>query len=167
MSESIKSRPIKRGNPCEATWLSDEPSGDRGIFHIDRETGELKPGYPPNPNPQYGIAPCVIFDSMPAEYHEAAGRTIESRKEWELADKQHGTVTFSSREEPHKYTEKGKLEAEVALKKDRRKASLEAIQAYKENPTEVKQKLEKTAEEQIKVLKKAGMTKKLKEAVKV
>lgn len=154
---TIKSKPINRGNPCEAQWLSDEPSGERGTFYFDESTGKLTPGYPPEKFPKYGTAPMVMFDEMPTTYHEAAGRDVSSRKEWERLDKETGAITFGSLEEPKKHIQKNIKEEDKALKADRRKASLNAYQAYKENPQEVRQKVEKQTEQQLKTLEKSGI----------
>lgn len=161
MSE-IKSKIHNYGNINESEWPPRFGTGGGGRYHV--KNGELKEGNPETTIKRYGTAPVAIFDSMPAQYHEKAGRVIESRKDWDRADKETGSITFGSREEVQRTTTKGILEEQKALKKDRRKASLASTQAYKENPAEVKQRLEKQGEEQIKTLKKSGLTKQLKEA---
>lgn len=131
------------------------------LYYFDKTLNKMIEGYPPNPNPKFGTAPCVIFDSMPAQYHEAAGRVIESRSEWELADKQYNTITFGSIKD-------AKVKVDLANKEKKkkaeyRKASLTALEKWRANPKEEKQKLQKRQEEQMATLKKAGLNKVLKE----
>lgn len=131
------------------------------IYYYDKTLNKLVEGCPPDPNPKYGTAPFVIFDSMPPTYHEAAGRMIESRKEWELTDKQYNTITFGNIKDA-----KPKVDwanEEKKKKAEYRNASKAALEAYRANPTEVKQRLQKISEEQTKVLKKAKLDKVLKD----
>ena len=149
------------GNENESSWPPRFPEKSNGfIGYWDKETNTFKEGFPPNPNPKYENAPQIIFDSIKAEYHKGACRVIESRKEWELADKEHNTITFGSIKDS-----KPKLDAFYAEKKRKdelRRASRAALQAYKENPKEVRQKLEKQGEQQIETLKRSGLAKQLK-----
>jgi len=161
---TIRSKIHNRGHEKESSWPSDFGTGDTTPMYIDPDTKEVKRGYPP-PREVFGIAPTVMFDSMPKTYHEGVGREIESRSEWELADKQTGLLTFGSIEEPKRHTAKGVQEERKALARDRRKASETAWQAYKENPKEVSQKVAKRAEEQHQTAKKAGLNKLIKEAI--
>lgn len=158
---TIKSKVHVYGNEKESEWPSQFGTGEKGLFHVDKNTLELKEGYPENPNPKYGEAPIVMFDSMPETYHDAACRPVESRKEWERLDKEYGTLTVGSIDQA-----KPKVDAFYERKKykdELRRASKTALDVYRANPKEVRQKLEKQAEEQIKTLKKAGLTKQLKD----
>jgi len=155
---TIKSKIHKYGDENESEWPPQFPRKQtRGIFYWDRETKSLKPGHPPNPNNRFGEAPTVIFDSMPKTYHEGAQQWVESRSEWNQLDEQTGSITFGSVAEPRKYVEKGTKEERAALRADRRRASLEAIQKVRANPTEIRQKLDKEAAKQEKLAKKAGI----------
>lgn len=131
------------------------------IYYFDKTQNKLIEGYPPNPNPKFGTAPCVIFDSMPPQYHEAAGRVIESRSEWELMDKQYNTITFGSIKDAKVKVDKANKEKKK--KAEYRKASFTALEKWRANPKEEKQKLQKRQEEQMTTLKKAGLNKVLKE----
>jgi hypothetical protein len=156
---TIKSKIHNYGNEKESTWPSQFGTGEKGVFHI--EDGECKEGYPEPKFERFGTPPMVIFDSMPATYHEAAGRVIESRKEWELTDKQLGTITFSSKE-----AGKPKIDEANERKKKKqelRKASFEALKAYQQNPEFVKQKVAKQAEIQREVAEKTGIDKLIKD----
>lgn len=99
---------------------------------------------------QFGVAPTVIFDSMPEEYHNGVCRPISSRKEWEQADKESSSVTLSPQEWKRKRKNIPALKRakERELQKDRRNASVKAMNAYKENPQAVEEKLKARAEEQ-------------------
>ena len=152
---TIKSKIFNFGNEQEAEWPARGPSKrKRGLFHWDKETQTFKEGRRPNPNNNFGTAPMVVFDSMPPQYHERAGRVVESRSEWERIDQETGSLTFGSTAEPRKYVEKGNNEWAKQLKEDRRNASLEAIRKVRANPKEINQKLNKVAEKQKKTAKK-------------
>jgi hypothetical protein len=87
----------------------------RATYYWCKKRRKLIEGYPPNPNNYFGDAPCVIFDSMPPEYHEAGRMTVDSRKTWKLLDKMHGTITFS----PHEnYTPPDETLAEKRKRRD-------------------------------------------------
>lgn len=164
MSEKIVSKVFQYGDEKEAEWPSQYGTGEKGVFHIDKETGQATRGYPKSTNLRFGEAPHVIFDSMPKTYHEAAGVMCESRQEWERLDKETNSLTFGSGDEPRRHIEKGVSAEARALKADRRKAAREATRAYMENTKEVQQKIQKRGEEQIETLKKAGLTDELKKA---
>ena len=157
----IKTKIFNYGNEKESEWPTKYGTLERGVFHVDKETGETVAGYPPNPNPQHGTSAIVIFDSMPATYHEAACRTIESRKEWELADKQTGSITFGSKRDLSPKVD-GAYERK-RKKAELRKASKTALDVYKANPKELRQKLEKRAQAQVETLKKSGLETQLKD----
>lgn len=166
MTDKITTKSFIYGAEHEASWPPRFPEERRGVvMYYDKEKGEMVEGYPPSKIDRHGVAPMVLFDSMPETYHEGVCRKISSRKEWEFADKQTGKLTFGSIEEPRRYVKKGVSEGEKLLKADRRQAARAAIEAYNTNPKEVKQKLQKQAEKQIKVLERAGMTQELKKAI--
>lgn len=152
---TIKSKIHNYGNEHESEWPPQFGTGGSGPMYYCKERKCMVEGYPPNPNPKYGEAPQVIFDSMPPTYHEAAGRIIESRREWELTDKQHNTITFGNVKDAKPLVDKANEEKRI--KAERRAASLKALQEYKDNPREVSQRVAKKAEEQNRVLEKAGI----------
>ncbi len=158
----IKTKSFKYGNKCESSWPPRFGTGGAGRYHVDKNTRELKEGNPASDIKKYGTAPIAIFDSMNPEYHEAAGRVVDSRKEWERLDKETGSITFGSREDARPKVD----QANEAKKKkaELRKASKTALDVYRANPKEVRQKLEKQGEAQAQALKKAGLTKELKKA---
>lgn len=163
---SIKSKIFNYGHEHEAEWpplFGSKDENTAQVYHWDEETKSLKEGHAPNRNNQFGQAPSVIFDSMPPTYHEGACRTVESRKEWERLDKETGSITFGSINEPRKHIERGNKEQQKELKADRRRAALEAIRKVRANPKEIRQKFEKQAEKQLETAKKSGLTKLLKE----
>ncbi len=163
----IKSKIHTYGDEKESSWPPRFPTKkEGGIFHWDREKMQFVEGYPPNPNNHFGDAPIAITPGMPKTYHEGAQRFIDDRNEWNRADKETGSITFSSIKEPRKYVEKGQSEYMQALKKDRRKASEEAVKMVRANPKEIRQKLDKQAEKQEETAKKSGLTKLIKEAIK-
>jgi len=160
---TIKSKVHNYGHEHESDWppmFPQDTSG--GSFYWDKETQTFKEGYPPNPNNKFGVAPTVIFDSMPPTYHEGACRTVESRAEWERLDKETGSLTFSSTEEPKKHIAIKTKEEKKALREDRRNASLEAIRKVRANPREINQKFQKEAEKQAEIAKQSGLDKILK-----
>ena len=161
MSE-IRSKVHQGGHKHESSWPSQFGTLDTTPCYVDPETKEVKEGYPPKRFEKHGQAPYAIMDSMPKTYHEGVGREIESRTEWEMADKQCNTITFSSADEVRRHTKRGVEKEKADLKADRRKASIEATREYRENPKQVKDRLRVKGEEQVKQLKKAGLTKELK-----
>ena len=154
----IQSKVHKYGNECESEWPPRFPEKDNsGAYYWDRDKQEFVEGYPPNPNNQFGEAPIVMFDTMPPLYHEGACRTIESRKEWEMENKAHGMLSFSSHDEVKRHTKKGTNEQQDAIKKDRRNAAKIAREVWKSDPRHQKQKLVKQAEQQMATLKESGV----------
>lgn len=163
---TIKSKIFNYGNEHEAEWpplFGSKDENTAQVYHWDPETQSLKEGHAPNRNNQFGQAPHVIFDSMPATYHEGACRTVESRKEWERLDKETGSLTFGSVNESRKHIARGNKEQAKELKADRRRAALEAIRKVRANPREINQKFQKQAEKQLETAKKSGLDKILKE----
>ena len=158
---SIRTKTFNYGNEHEAEWPPKYPQKPGGfVGYWDKESQSFKEGYPPRPE-KHGEAPIVIFDSMPRTYHEGACREIESRKEWELADKQHGCITFGDKEQA-----KPRVDAANEAKRKKqelRQASLTALKAYRENPKEISQRLQKEAEAQREVAEKSGLDKLIKE----
>ena len=131
-------------------------------YYWNEEKQKIVEGYPPDKRKVYGQAPNVIFDSMPKTYHPKADKEVESRSEWNMLDKMHGTITFGSKESARPRVDQAN-EAK-RRRQEIRKASQKALQAYKENPTEVKQKLQKQGEQQIETLKISGLDKDLNKA---
>lgn len=154
---SIKSKIHNYGDENESEWPPKYGDRGSGVFYYCKQKQCMVEGYPPNPNNRFGEAPMVIFDEMPTTYHEAAGIKVSSRAEWDRLDRETGSITFGSLNEPKKYLDKGRKEEEKQLKEDRRKASLNAYQAYKENPKEVEQRVAKQTEKQLKTLEKSGI----------
>lgn len=162
----IKSKIHTYGDEKESSWPPRLPSkNNSGSFYWERDKQEFVEGRPPNPNNQFGVAPIAIFDSMPATYHEGAKRLVESRQEWDRLDKETGCLTFSSLKEPKKYAEKGKNDYEKELKKDRRKATEEAIKMVRANPRHIHQKIQKQGEAQENEAKKSGLTNLIKASI--
>lgn len=167
MANKIKSRAISDKDP-KYSWpfKSEEPSGERGVFYFRKVEGEFdeygnqkyeSTTEPPEPiMPIYGSAPLVMLDAIKPRYHNGACRTIESRKEWEMENKAHNMLTFSSLDDAkpkrNEYEEKKKKREEY------RKASKAAIETVRSNPREVSQKLEKQGEAQMETLKKSGIS---------
>ncbi len=160
----IKSKIHNYGDEKESQWPSQFGTGAKGVYHVDPETGELKEGYPECKNLNFGTAPTIIFDSMPATYHEKACRVVESRKEWETLDREYGCLTFGSKKDAtpkiDEAFEKRKRKAEL------RQASKTALDVYRANPREVEQRMQKQAEEQETTLRKSGIKKQLVKAIK-
>lgn len=167
MSE-IKTKLFNYGNEKESSWPPRFGTNDNkgAVFYVDHETGKVKEGYPPPRVEKLAEAPQVIFDSMPPSYHEGACRMIESRKEWERADKEHNTVTFSTVDESKRHIKKGIDRERQEIKQDRKQASEKAIRHYKENPQSIREKLNKRAEEQEEVLRKSGLKTEVKKQLK-
>lgn len=160
---TIRSKVHEGGDPKESSWPPrfGTNQGKGGLFYRCKETGKIKEGYPPNPNPKQGEAPMVIFDSMDAQYHEGVGRKIESRKEWERADNEAGTITVSNLEKESAGLQKKRLRTKEYLSKDRKNAAVKAISAYKADPKGVSRSVKEKAVEQIKTLEESGLSKQL------
>jgi hypothetical protein len=157
MDKKIQTKLFCFGHEHESEWPPAFGSRQSGPMYYCKERKCMVEGYPPNPNNCFGVAPMVMFDEMPTTYHEAAGREVNSRKEWERLDRETGAITFGSREEPTKHIQNNVKQEEQALRDDRRRASLNAYQAYKENPQEVIQKVAKQTEQQMQTLEKSGI----------
>lgn len=161
---TIKSKVHNYGHEHESAWPPRLPENPRGVVgYWDKEAGCFKEGYPPDPNPKLDTAPIAIFDSMPPTYHERACRLVESRSEWERLDKETGSLTFGSIKESRAHVEKGNKEQAKALKRDRRRASEEALKMVRANPREINQKWQKHAEKQAEIAKKSGLDNLLKD----
>ena len=115
----------------------------------------------------YGQAPMVLFDSMEPTYHHGICRKIDSRKEWQEADQLTGSTTITPKEFKELQERRPAIAAakEREMKEDRRKASIEATRAFKENKTEFYGKLKHRAEQQEKQAKEAGLNKLIKENI--
>jgi len=150
---SIKSKVHTYGNEHESDWPPRFPENPKGMVgYIDKDTKEFVEGYP-RENLSWRPNDGIICDSMPKTYHEAAGRFVESRQEWERLDKEHNTLTFGSVAEPRRHVEKGTKQQALELKRDRRRASEEALKMVRANPRHINQKWQKEAEKQEKAAK--------------
>lgn len=105
--------------------------------------------------PIYGQAPTVRFDSMNKTYHHGAERFIESRKEWELADKETGCISFGSVEDAKPKVDEANERKK--RKEEKRNASYQALQEWKQNPKDMHDRVEKQSIEKIETLKKLGI----------
>lgn len=167
MSSKIQSKIHNYGNINESEWPPRFPKkNNAGRYYFDKETQTFKAGSPPDTRKIYGKAPTVKLDSMPKTYHHAAGRDVESRKEWERLDKETGSITFGSQEEAERNTQKRLADEKKALKADRRKASSTALQMHRENPKEMRERLQKQREVQEQTAKKAGLDKIINKTIK-
>lgn len=161
----IVSKIHKYGNDRESDWPSQYGTLDKTPKYIDPVTKELKDGYPPAPE-IYEQAPMLKFDTMRnPEYHESAGRKVDSWQEWKRLDKETGQLSWGSVEEKERHSRKNVEAEKKELKDDRRNASLKALQEYKENPQSISDKASKRKLEQEKSAKKSGLTKLIKEAI--
>lgn len=165
--DNIKSKSFNYGNEKESSWPSQFGTLDKTPQYWCKETKQMVDGYPPV-RETFGVAPTVLFDSMNEEYHHGVCRKISSRKEWEKADRESGSLTLSPREFKNnsENVEARKRAANRELMKDRRKASIEAARFYNENRREFRAKLKARAEQQKEVAKKAGLNKLIKENLK-
>lgn len=158
MGEKIQSKVFNYGNEKEASWPPRfPPKRNSGRFYWDNKAQEFKEGNPPNPNNNFGEAPQVIFDNMKPQYHAGECREITSIKEWDSADKQHGLLTFTNHEEARRKAKRGIENEKIETKKDRRKSVKAALESWKSNPREQRQKLQKQGEKQIETAKKIGL----------
>ena len=95
----LVNRPTQRGNEKESSWPPDFGTGDKTPFHIDRETGTVKKGYPKR-TPKFGKAPAVFADSLNEPfYHHGACKMVDTRSGLRAADRDSGCVT-TDRHEP-------------------------------------------------------------------
>jgi hypothetical protein len=157
----IKSKIFEYGNEHESEWPPKfgTNNGKGGIYYYDKEKEQMVEGYPPNKNNSYGVAPMVVFDSMPKTYHEAACREVESRKEWARLDKEYGCITFANQKEAEKPLKVKLKEEKQGLKIDRRKAAEKALRMHRDNPKEMREKVAKQRELQESIAKKEGLDK--------
>lgn len=163
---TIKSRTHTYGSEHESEWPPRFPENPRGVVgYIDPKTKEFREGYPPDPNPKLDTAPIAILDAMPPTYHEKACCTVESRKEWERLDRETGALTFGSIEEARRYAKRGIEDENRKAQRDRIRAAKGAREMVRSIPNEVRQKLQKRAEEQAEIAKKSGFDTLIKEHV--
>jgi len=151
---TIKSRIHEYGNEKESDWPPKYGTRKAGVGYWDKETNSYKEGYPPI-REKLGQAPSVIFDSMPGEYHQGAGRVIDSRKEWERADKEAGTLTFGSKDQAEPKVDQAFKRQQES--RERKKAIRKTLQAWEQSPKEMKQKITKRREIQREVAEKSGL----------
>jgi len=146
---TIKSKIHEYGDSKESEWPprfgTNDGKGFRKVY------GEV---FKPN---NFGQAPIAIMDSMPKTYHEAACREVESRKEWARLDKEHGCITFGSQAEAERPLKARIKDEKKEYKKGLRKASETALQMHRENPHEMKQKVQKQRELQERIAKQEGL----------
>lgn len=149
MNEKIRSRITKRGHKNESSWPSDFGTLDKTPMYVCRKTGRVKKGYPKPPKIDQK-APTIIFDEMPAQYHEAAKRRIDRRSEWRLADKQHGTITMGPNENwtPRDPTIDDKIERREDIREARKRAVADVL-ANRAPLTEDQKALCRKADERI------------------
>lgn len=100
MSEKIQTRLFNFGDENEGTWPPRYPSGEKGLFHVDRDTGQVLPGPPPPRNIRFGEAPYIIQDSMEPYRHPATGQVIDSKSALRQTDKACGTITTDKKLPP-------------------------------------------------------------------
>lgn len=168
--DNIKSRVFNSGNEKEADWPPQFGTLDKTPMYFDKEKGCMVEGYPP-PREVFGVAPMVIFDSMDEQYHHGVCRPISSRKEWQEADRESNSATVSpedwKRNSERREALKRKQEFELA--KDRRRASIEAVRAFRENREGFEQKMRQRAAEQEQMAESTGIksliTKTIKEEI--
>lgn len=168
--DNIKTKSFNYGNKDEAEWPSQYGTLDKTPMYFDKEKGCMVEGYPP-PREVFDVAPMVLFDSMDEQYHHGVCRKIASRKEWQQADQESGSATLSpedwKRNSERREALKRKQEFELA--KDRRKASIEAVRAFRENREGFEQKMRQRAHEQEVAAENAGVksliTKTIKEEI--
>ena len=153
----IQSKIHNYGHEHESDWPP--PFGTNNSKGFRKVYGEVfKPKI-------YGQAPIAIMDSMPKTYHEGACREVESRKEWERLDKEFGCITFGSQEEAERPLKQKLKEEKIDYKKSLRKASETALQMHRENPHEMKQKVQKQRELQERIAKQEGLDTSIETAV--
>lgn len=70
----------------------------RRTYYWDKETQKFIEGYPPDPNPKFGVAPMFFSDEMPRMRHPKTGEVIDSRSRWRRVDKANGCITTSPTE---------------------------------------------------------------------
>lgn len=93
MSEKIVTKIFNYGDENESSWPPKYGTGGSGVYHIDKESGELKEGYPEPEFKPYGQAPYVIQDTIDKYYHPAAETWVESRSKLRQFDDMTGTIT--------------------------------------------------------------------------
>lgn len=122
----IRSRTIKRGDPCESSWPSDHGTVEHGFTgHWCRETNKFVEG-PPPAREVFSQAPAIITDDMKPTYHHGVCRKIDSKSQWKKIDKALGLST-SDRFEP---ASKAPLrEHRRKLQQDRHEALRRAVAA--------------------------------------
>lgn len=121
----IRSRIMRRGDPCESTWPSQFGSGEKGVFHIDPSTGECVEGYPEPEVQKFGQAPVVILDEMPPARHQGTDEILTSRKEWELRDRITGTATHGRRPRVVDRAHERRAARQVDIRQSRERATVE------------------------------------------
>lgn len=83
---TVRSRTLQRGDPNEATWLSDMPSGEKGLF-VFREGKAVRVEYG---DAEPSLTPFIHVDSMPLQLHPSNGKPVESKSQFKRIMKAHG-----------------------------------------------------------------------------
>lgn len=120
---AIRSKVPVHGDPKESSWPPARGTGGKGFFHIDKETSELKEGFPP-PHEVYDKAPMFISDQMKAYVHPGTGIKTESKSELKRLDAASGCKT-TDRIQPPDMTKRN--QAAYAMEKDRKESLLKAV----------------------------------------
>jgi len=128
LSAKIRTKPYVGGSEHESEWPSEYGTLDKTPAYVCRKTGKVKKGRPPARKVN-AVAPTIIFDAMPPQYHEAAKRVIDTRSEWKFTDKLHGTITMSPTENatPPDYTDHEKKSRREDIKVARQRAVADVL----------------------------------------
>lgn len=96
----IRSKIFQRGNPCEATCISDFGTGEKGLWGSRLVEGEVNeygnPKYEsvryeraPAPEPK---APMIISDTIRHEVHPLTGKATDSRSTHRKMTREHNSI---------------------------------------------------------------------------
>lgn len=82
MTEKIQTKIFESGDEKESTWPPRFGTNDRkgGVFHVDKETGELKEGYPQSDRGLAVVDHHYISDDMPPTRNPLNPREIYTSK---------------------------------------------------------------------------------------
>lgn len=72
------------------------------FYYLDKETLELKEGFPPPTVKVFGQAPSIHVDTCPPYYHPGVCRWTNSKSEIDQFDKACGTITTDKKQEPNR-----------------------------------------------------------------
>lgn len=147
MSDKIQTRPFQFGDENEGTWPPRYPSGEKGLFHVDRETGKVREGPPPPRIEKFAQAPYIISDSMEPYRHPMTGQVLESKSALRETDKATGTITTDKPFKPDPAIAKEKREKAKADKAQALRRSLGELRAGVSHLTEEKREQCRRADE--------------------